>query len=68
MIYISCSDNQFRLQNEEDTTAIMVFHAGVEKLRLLFADIRNEIVQPVDRWSLKACDVNKDIELMGLHS
>ena len=67
MIYISCSDNPFRLQYEEDITNIMVFLGRVEeRLRLLFADTRDEIVQPVNKWTLKACDVNKDIEVDGL--
>ena len=45
----------------------MVFLGRVEeRLRLLFADTREEIVQPVSRWILKACDVNKDIEIDGL--
>ncbi len=67
MIYISCSNNPFRLQCEEDITAIMVYLGRVEdRLRLLFADTRDEIVQPVNKWILKACDVNKDIEIDGL--
>jgi hypothetical protein len=64
MIYRSCSDNPFRLQYEEDITTIMVFLGRVEeRLRMLFSDTRDEIVQPVNRWILKACDVNKDIEI-----
>jgi hypothetical protein len=67
MIYVSCSDNPFRLQHEEDITAIMVFLGRVEeRLRLLFADTRDEIVRPVNKWVLKSCDVNKDIEIDGL--
>ena len=32
----------------------------------LFSDTRDEIVQSVNRWILKACDVNKDVEVDGL--
>jgi hypothetical protein len=38
---------------------------GEDRLRLLFADTMDEIVQPVKKWILKACDVNKDIEIDG---
>ena len=64
LIYISCSGNPFRLQHEEDIIAIMVFLGRVEdKFRLLFSDTRDEIAQPVNKWILNACDVNKDIEI-----
>lgn len=46
----------------------MVFLGRVveDRLRLLFADTRDEILQPVDKWILKACDVNKDVEIDGV--
>ena len=64
MIYISCSDNPFRLQYEEDNTAIMVFLGRVEdRLKVLLGDRRDDVVLPVLKWILKAWNVNKDIEI-----
>jgi hypothetical protein len=67
MIYISCNDNPFRLQQEETSPLSWCFLTGMEeRLRLLFADTREEIVEPVSGWILKAFEANKDIEMDGL--
>jgi hypothetical protein len=64
MIYISCSDNPLRLVDEQDVLKIMMFLGRVEdRLRVLLGDRREEAVPPALEWVLKACDVNKDIEI-----
>jgi hypothetical protein len=60
MIYISCSDNPFRLYNEQDVSDILFYLGRVEdSLRFAFSDKRECIVSPVKRWILKCCDVNR---------
>ena len=64
MIYISCSDNPFRLYDEQDISEIMVFLGRVEdRLKNLLSDTRDKVVPPVMTGILKACDVNKDIQI-----
>lgn len=64
MIYISCSDNPFRLYDEQDISEIMVFLGRVEdRLKNLLSDTRDKVVPSVMTWILKACDVNKDVEI-----
>ncbi len=67
MIYIVCSDNPFRLYNEEDITYIISFLGMVEdRLRRLFISREPNILPPASRWILKCCDVNKDKEIDGM--
>lgn len=64
MIYLKCSDNPFRLKFEDDVSAIMTFLGRMEeRLHNLLSDRRGIIVPPVNKWILKNCDVNKDIEI-----
>jgi hypothetical protein len=68
MIYIACSNNPFRLYNEHDISNIMIFLGRVEdRLRSIFSDTTDKIVPKVDKWILKGCDVNKDIEIDSLN-
>ncbi len=67
MIYLSCSDNPFRLKYEDDVSTIMTFLGRIEeRLHSLLSDTRSIIVPPVNKWILKGCDVNKDIEIDAL--
>ncbi len=64
MIYVSCSDRPFRLYDEQDVSDILFFLGRVEdRLRLLLSDVRDNVVPPLRRWILKACDVGKDVEI-----
>jgi hypothetical protein len=64
MIHIINSEHPFRLYSEQDVSDILVFLGRVqEKLSALFSDTTGSIVQPVRKWILKGCDVNKDIEI-----
>ncbi len=64
MIYLQCSDNPFRLKFEDDVSTIMTFLGRIEeRLHNLLSDRRGIIVSPVNKWILKNCDVNKDIEI-----
>ncbi len=67
MLHISCSDNPFRLQYEDDVSTIMTFLGRVEeRLHYLLSDARGIIVPPVNKWVLTGCDVNKDVEISGI--
>jgi hypothetical protein len=64
MIYITCTDNPFRLHDEQDILKIMLFLGRVDdRLKILLVDNRDKVVPSVMEWILKACDVNKDIEI-----
>ena len=64
MIYISCSDHPFRLYEEQDISQIIIFLGRIEdRLKNLLSDNRDKVVPPVMTWILKACDVNKDIQI-----
>jgi hypothetical protein len=67
MIYISCSENPFRIHEQEDIAIIIAFLGRVEqRLHYLLSETRGIIVPPVSKWILTGCDVNKDIEIDGL--
>lgn len=66
MIYVSCSYQPFRLFNDQDVSDILVFLGRIEeKLKNVLGDNRDTVTAPVNRWILKCCDVNKDIEIEG---
>ncbi len=62
MTYLSCSDNPFRLF-DEDVLIILAYVSRVEdRLKFLLSDTRNGIV-PSSLSILTGCDVNKDIQI-----
>jgi hypothetical protein len=64
MVYVTCSDNAFRLHDDEDILKLLTFLGRVEdRLKILLDDTRGGIVPHVLTWILTACDVNKDIEI-----
>jgi hypothetical protein len=64
MIYVSCSNKPFRLHYEQDVLDILFFLGRVEdRLRYHLFDVRDNVIPPVRKWILKACDVGKDIEI-----
>jgi hypothetical protein len=64
MIYITSSNQPFRIYNEQDVIDILTFLGMVEeRFRSLLSDPRGRIVLPVSKWVLKCCDVNKDVEI-----
>lgn len=63
-IEIGCSKNPFPIETDNDVNNFFVFLGQVkERLAIILNDIRERIVPPVDKWILKYCDFNKDIEL-----
>jgi hypothetical protein len=67
MIYIINSEHPFRLYIEQNVSDILFFLGRVQdRLSTLFSDTSGSIIQPVRKWILKECDVNKDIEINSL--
>ena len=63
-IEIACSKNPFPIETDNDINNLFVFLGQVkERLAYILHDPRERIVPPVDKWILKYCDFNKDIEL-----
>jgi hypothetical protein len=61
-IHISCSDNPFPLESQEDVTTLFCFIAGVhETLRVWLQDISNTITPPVHDWTFTRAEFNKDV-------
>jgi hypothetical protein len=64
MIFVSYSENPFRLYEDQDISKIIAFLGRVEdRLKILLSDNRDKVVPSVMDWILKCCDVNKDIEI-----
>ena len=63
-IEIACSKNPFPIETDNDVNNFFVFLGQVKHtLAIILKDPRERIVPPVDKWILKYCDFNKDIEL-----
>ena len=63
-IEIACSKNPFPIETDNDVNNFFVFLGQVkDRLAIILNDPRERIVPPVDKWILKYCDFNKDIEL-----
>src|SRR6476469_9308072 len=63
-IAVKSSDTPFRLETDEDESVIFSF-LGQVRDRLLYhlSDIRERLTPPIMDWILKACDLNKDVEI-----
>ena len=61
---VRSSDTPFRLETDEDESVIFSF-LGQVRDRLLYhvSDIRERLTPPIMDWTLKACDLNKDVEI-----
>jgi hypothetical protein len=65
-IEISCSKNPFPLETNDNINNFFVFMGQVkDRLAYILHDPRERIVPPVDKWILKYCDFNKDIDIEG---
>ena len=63
-IAVKSSDTPFRLETDEDESVIFSF-LGQVRDRLLYhvSDIRERHIPSIMEWILKACDLNKDVEI-----
>ena len=64
MVYISCSDKPFKLEDDNDVSSLFAFLGQTrDRLLHLLSDVREKIVPNVMEWSLIQCDVNRDVEI-----
>jgi hypothetical protein len=63
-VYIATTDTPFRIERDEDISALFAF-LGQVRDRLLYhvSDIKEKHVPALLDWILKQCDLNKDIEI-----
>jgi hypothetical protein len=63
-VSVATTDTPFRIERDEDVSAIFAF-LGQVRDRFLYhvSDIRERHVPPLLNWILKQCDLNKDIEI-----
>src|SRR5215831_7962299 len=62
MIFVACSNNPFRLEDESDVSIIYAFLGQIrDRLLYLMTDPHERIVPPIMKWILTGCDINKDV-------
>ena len=63
-VYIATTDTPFRIERDEDISALFAF-LGQVRDRFLYhiSDIREKHVPDLLNWILKQCDLNKDVEI-----
>jgi hypothetical protein len=66
-IYVSCSNNPYKLETEQDRFRIIEFFGQIRAgLINLLNDKHERIVADVLEWELTECDINKDIKVSDL--
>jgi len=67
MVYLACSSNPFKLEDEADEISLYSF-LGQARDRLLYLmnDPRERIIPPIIEWILTECDINKDIPVTDM--
>jgi hypothetical protein len=63
-IDISCSTKPFQIETDDDVNNFFIFLGKVQyTLAYILSDPRERIVPSADKWILKSCDFNKDVEI-----
>jgi hypothetical protein len=63
-VYIATTDTPFRIERDEDVSALFAFLGQVRDRFLYYVgDIREKHVPNLLNWILKQCDLNKDVEI-----
>ena len=64
MVYVSCSENPFRLETDTHVSYFFSFLGQVrDRMVLWLNDVHETVVPSIMEWRLLQCDLNKDIEL-----
>ncbi|MFY9870441.1 MAG: hypothetical protein WAK17_12030 [Candidatus Nitrosopolaris sp.] len=67
MVFVACSNNPFKLEDESDVSIIYAFLGQVrDRLLYLMTDARERIVPPIMKWILTGCDINKDVTVSDM--
>ena len=66
-VHARCSNNPFKLENEDDVNNIIAFFGQIRDRLITFLMDRHErIVPPIMFWELSECDLNRDIKVTHL--
>jgi hypothetical protein len=67
MVFVACSNNPFKLEDETDVSILYSFTGQVrDRLLYLVTDPHERIVPPIMKWILTGCDINKDVTVSNL--
>jgi hypothetical protein len=67
MVFVACSNNPFKLEDEGDESILYSFLGQVrDRLLYLVTDPHERIVPPIIKWVLTGCDINKDITVTDM--
>jgi hypothetical protein len=67
MVFVACSNNPFKLEDEADESILYSFLGQVrDRLLYLVTDPHERIVPPITKWVLTGCDINKDITVTDM--
>src|SRR5215831_9704317 len=67
MIFVACSNNPFKVEDESDVSIIYAFLGQVrDRLLYLMSDPHERIVPPIMKWILTGCDINKDVTVSDM--
>ena len=67
MVFVACSNNPFKLEDEADESILYSFLGQVrDRLLCLVIDPHERIVPPIIKWVLTGCDINKDITVTDM--
>jgi hypothetical protein len=67
MVFVACSNNPFKLEDESDVSILYSFLGQVrDRLLYLMTDPHERIVPPIMKWVLTGCDINKDVTVSDM--
>ena len=67
MVFVACSSNPFKLEDEADESILYSFFGQVrDRLLYLVTDPHERMVPPITKWILTGCDINKDITVTDM--
>jgi hypothetical protein len=67
MVFVACSNNPFKLEDETDESILYSFLGQVrDRLLYLVIDPQERIVPPITNWVLTGCDINKDVTVSNM--
>ncbi|MGC1927380.1 MAG: hypothetical protein WA667_00270 [Candidatus Nitrosopolaris sp.] len=67
MVFVACSNNPFKLEDEADESILYSFLGQVrDRLLYLVTDPHERIVPPITEWILTGCDINRDVTVTDM--
>jgi hypothetical protein len=67
MVFVACSNNPFKLEDETDESILYSFLGQVrDRLLYLVTDPHERIVPPIMKWIITGCDINKDVTVSDM--